>query len=210
MTYPRVCIIDGNRMYSRMFEDNGWTVVDRLQDADLVQFTGGEDVTPALYGHKAHPLSSFSARRDEIEQEIYQNALDYGIPMAGICRGGQFLNVMNGGTMLQHVDGHATGRQHLMVDVLTGEMISVTSTHHQMMQPAKSAEVIAVASESTWYDCMKEGEPVRKQAKRGEDIEVLYYHETECLCYQPHPEFLDKTSDCQKYYFDLIQEVIGL
>lgn len=110
--------------------------------------------------------------------------------------------------MKQHVDGHATGREHLMVDVDSGELISVTSTHHQMMIPGDAGQVIAVASESNFYETVHDGEVQRRNSERGDDIEAVWYADTKCLCYQPHPEFLEMHHPCQEYYFDLISEFL--
>ena len=204
----KVLIVEGNRQYSKMYEDNGFTVTDRIKEADLVQFTGGADVYPGLYDHDVHPRTLFDWARDVKEQHVYEQCLSRGIPMIGICRGAQFLNVMCGGSMYQHVDGHAIGQEHLMVDVLTGEMISVTSTHHQMMNPSEKALVVAVASESTFKETCRDGVH-RVQSERGEDVEVVWYESQRVLCYQPHPEYRDKEHDCQRYFFDLIKTFVG-
>ena len=198
-----------NRQYEQMFKNQGFTVVGSVDEADVVQFTGGSDVIPSLYGQASHPYTHSDPARDDREVELFWYCLGNDIPMLGICRGAQFLNVMSGGSMKQHVDGHATGSLHLMVDVNSGEMLSVTSTHHQMMIPGDLGTVLAVASESTFFEIMTYEGVQRKQSNRGDDIEAVWYPDTECLCYQPHPEYLEKGHPCQEYYFDLINEFIS-
>lgn len=128
--------------------------------------------------------------------------------MAGICRGGQFLNVMCGGKLYQHVNNHGLMGTHMMVATRTGEMFPVTSTHHQMMRPGIGAEVIGVASEATVVEYM-DNERVRYvEQKRGDDIESVLYPEHGVLCYQPHPEYLTKDSECQEFYFKMIEEIL--
>jgi GMP synthase-like glutamine amidotransferase len=202
----QVYIVESNFSYDRMFTQNGWDITDVLADADLVQFTGGEDVSPCLYGEKVHPTTHHNSQRDAAEADIFDICTMLKIPMAGICRGGQFLNVMCGGKMYQHVDRHAIGGTHMMVDLEAGYVVPVTSTHHQMMRPGPTAAVLGVASESTFYEHMDDGSARRYHPGRGEDIEVLFYPEQRVLCFQPHPEYMQSTSRCQQVYFRMIKE----
>lgn len=68
--------------------------------------TGGADIDPARYGKPNQGSVSIEPARDELEQEAYAAAAARGIPILGICRGFQAINVFRGGTLLQHVDGH--------------------------------------------------------------------------------------------------------
>lgn len=205
-----VLIINSNREYDRMWEENGHHLVSDIDDADIVQFTGGEDVTPHLYGEAPHPKTHYSTVRDAYEEDMFHLCLDKNIPMVGICRGGQFLNVMCRGGLWQDVNNHAIAVCHSLVDLPTGRMIDVSSTHHQMMRPSEAGVIIGVASESTWKERVPEyGEVVREGSKRGEDIEVVFYPEENVLCFQPHPEFFEWGHPCQRYYFELINDYIG-
>ena len=203
---PKVFIIDGNYQYLDMFFNHGWEAAESLADADLVQFTGGADVSPMLYGERCHPQTHYLDSRDAVEARAYSAAFKLGIPMAGICRGGQFLNVMCGGRMWQHVDRHAIGDTHGVVDVANGKTIQCTSTHHQMMRPSSEGVILGVASEATFLEHMDGRDVLRHEAKRGGDVEVVLYPDYKVLCFQPHPEYLSAHSDCQKWYFKLIKE----
>lgn len=199
----------GGQGYSRMFIAAGWSLARNIKEADLVQFTGGEDVSPCLYGEERHPYTGDSIERDLYEAGYFAFARRMGIAMAGICRGGQFLNVMSGGTMYQHVEGHATGHRHNLQDRHTGNIISVSSTHHQMMRVGEGGESLAVARLGGTKECMLSGEV--RLARPGEsDQEVIYYDQTRALCFQPHPEFFGPGDECFEYYFDLIERVHGL
>ena len=79
---------------------------------DIVQFTGGEDVSPYLYKAEPHTYTQFNPRRDAWEIEQFERAQQEGCVMAGICRGSQFLNVMCGGTLHQHINGHGLVGMH--------------------------------------------------------------------------------------------------
>lgn len=203
---PKVVIINGNGQYAEMFKRMGWEVgsIKDFFTADLIQFTGGEDVTPMLYGEGVHPKTCHNERRDLEEAGYFAFAQRNKICMAGICRGGQFLNVMNGGKMYQHVNGHAKGREHNLEDRLSGEQLSVTSTHHQMMIPGYNGEIIAVAYESK----VKESYDSVFLANEA-DVEVVYYDNTKSLCFQPHPEFYNADST-RDYYFELLNRYLGL
>ena len=62
-------------------------LVTNPNDADLIIFTGGTDVNPALYGEARHYLTQApDVARDEREAEIFANFVGK-VPMAGICRG---------------------------------------------------------------------------------------------------------------------------
>jgi gamma-glutamyl-gamma-aminobutyrate hydrolase PuuD len=181
----RVFIVNGTREYDTLFKSIGHQVVHSLENADLICFTGGADVSPILYGDKAHMHTYSDLFRDEHEKIFFAHSQELEIPAVGICRGGQFLNVMSGGRMYQHVEGHT--QSHYMTDLETGETIYVSSTHHQMMMPSADGILIAAShqeGERQWFD----GDKFRKDVST-EDIEVVYYPHTNCLCFQPHPEF---------------------
>ena len=67
-------------------------------------FTGGPDVSPALYGEEVLNESVICVeRRDRMEQIVLQEALAAQKPILGVCRGVQFINVMMGGTLYQDI-----------------------------------------------------------------------------------------------------------
>lgn len=134
----KVCIVNGSFAYRALFTSYGFEVVDGLIDGhhavDLVVFTGGADVSPGLYGHEHHHTTYNDVFRDQMEAQAFERCSMHDIPMVGICRG-QFLNVMSGGEMYQDVSGH--GMPHEITDLVTGETVYVSSTHHQMMKPSQ-------------------------------------------------------------------------
>lgn len=150
-----------------------------IADADMVIFQGGADVTPELYNEKRIPETSCSRQVDESDISLYKS-FENKIKI-GICRGSQFLNVMNGGKLWQHVNNHAIHGTHQAFD--GNEYIEVTSTHHQMMRPTAESIILLTATEST-YKLNDKG-----KFKEVVDIEACYYPETNSFCFQPHPEF---------------------
>jgi len=193
-----------------MFLRQGWQVVNDMDKADFVQFTGGEDVDPMLYGEPRHPRTYASPERDSTESHLFHQAVDEGKNLLGICRGGQFLNVMSGGSMYQDVDNHAiSGTHRASVDVpllkyKEGDLVDVTSTHHQMMRPGPSADILLTANLSTRFE---DGWMNDQADFEYQDMEVLWYQKTKALCFQPHPEYVELDHPCQTLYFDLIEEL---
>ncbi len=77
---------------------------------DGLILSGGGDVHPRYFGQPlaGAELDSIDEKRDELEIELALAALADDLPLFGICRGCQLLNVAAGGGMIQHLDGHRT------------------------------------------------------------------------------------------------------
>jgi len=69
---------------------------------DGLLLSGGGDISPWLYGEQASPaMATMDLARDQWELALYAAAVNRGIPILGICRGCQVINVANGGTLYQ-------------------------------------------------------------------------------------------------------------
>jgi len=208
---PRIYVVGGGFEYIRLLFNLGYSGAKGLEDADVVLFTGGEDVNPELYGEIPLAKTHFSRLRDDKEQAIYHAALERELPMVGICRGGQFLNVMNGGKMWQHVSGH-TRAHNARIEIPPfnkgnkRRTITVTSTHHQMMIPTEDAIVLLTACEAL----EKTGPAITKIGKKQEDpdTEAVFYPDTKCLCFQPHPEYASATPECVDFFEECLDNFI--
>lgn len=119
-------------------------VEETLDALDAVVFTGGSDVDPELYGEQAHAETAGIVRlRDDAELALLRAALERDMPVLGICRGIQVLNVGMGGDLDQHLEGHRHDPpgEFLAHDVaiepdtrlgeILGERTTVMSHHHQ-------------------------------------------------------------------------------
>jgi putative glutamine amidotransferase len=116
---------------------------------DGLLLTGGPDVDPARYGAEPHPRTAdWRPERDRWEIALLEAALERDLPVLGICRGAQVLNVARGGDLRQHVpedaghDGHrpepavyGTTTAVLDPDELPGRLlgpsVDVSCYHHQ-------------------------------------------------------------------------------
>jgi anthranilate synthase component 2/putative glutamine amidotransferase len=123
------------------------TLIDRLDGLVLV---GGGDVEPARYGAEPDPRTDRPREfRDRAELALADAALAAGLPMLGVCRGLQVVNVLRGGTLHQHLpdlvghEGHSPtpgtfGRHRVTIEpgsrlakILDGEEADVPTHHHQ-------------------------------------------------------------------------------
>jgi putative glutamine amidotransferase len=121
---------------------------DRLLDLlDGLVLAGGGDIDPAAYGAEAGPdLVGARVERDRFELALARGALEHDVPVLGICRGMELLNVALGGTLEQELPEaqihlHTPGQfaDHdvrlepgsLAARAVGAEQVSVRSHHHQ-------------------------------------------------------------------------------
>ncbi len=113
-------------------------------DFDALCLTGGGDIEPRRYGDPAAPeTDDLDPDRDELELGLLRAAFDRDLPVLGICRGFQLINVAMGGKLLQHVEGHSRSVGALtsheaapaagsrLADATSDRAHLVNSSHHQ-------------------------------------------------------------------------------
>jgi len=173
-----------------LFAECGFSRAATVEDADVVVFNGGVDVDPELYGASAHPKTqSPNKQRDEYEKAVYDECVVQGKPMFGICRGAQFLHVMNGGELWQDVDGHA-GLDHFIYDCEDDVFVKATSYHHQMLCLNQNINVLAVCKDQISHRFESDTFKLTLASPGDVEIEIEagYYKDTKCLFVQGHPE----------------------
>jgi putative glutamine amidotransferase len=122
---------------------------------DGLLLPGGADLDPALYGEEPQPAVAVEGARDDLELEAWSAARRRGVPVFGVCRGFQAINVFSGGRLVQHLEGHdspthAPQAHPLHLDpasrlaAILGETdpllrAEVNSYHHQAVRPADLA-----------------------------------------------------------------------
>lgn len=181
----------------------------------LVVFTGGSDVSPDLYGKDKHPRTYNSEDRDMEETELFSMAEAAGIPMAGICRGAQFLCVMAGGSLVQDITDHAGGNHQVLArwpGESTYRQITVNSSHHQMQYPfdlpEDTYEVLArgVSPLSRHY-ALDDKEHISVSSASSLlklEPDVVMYHTIKALGAQYHPEWMRDDTDGFMYFKALV------
>jgi putative glutamine amidotransferase len=121
-----------------------------LHRVDGLIVSGGVDMDPASYGAEPHPeTKGWTADRDAFEIALIRRAVEIDLPVLGVCRGMQVLNVAFGGTLFQHLPetlGHEDHRRvpgnfdeadhdvRLVAESLAaaaaGELLHTTKSHH--------------------------------------------------------------------------------
>jgi putative glutamine amidotransferase len=79
--------------------------INKIRDLDALVLSGGVDIHPELYGgslvYPQSPVKGWSMDRDLMEKSLFESAIGNDIPVLGICRGLQLINVALGGTLIQ-------------------------------------------------------------------------------------------------------------
>lgn len=168
------------------------SVAKNMEEATVVLFSGGEDVSPHLYDAKANVYTSNNVHRDLKEIEAFKKARKLNKPLLGICRGAQFLCVMAGGKLVQ--DQSNPRFTHCLM-TSEGETIHTTSTHHQAQYPwgldKKDYKVLAWSKypqSSFHHGEDSSDEMVIGKVEDDKEVEVCYYPKINALAWQGHPE----------------------
>lgn len=139
-----------------------------LDLCDGLILTGGPDVHPNLFGQEIHPAcGSICQARDVLEQALFHHAMGRNMPILGICRGLQTINVFQGGTLYQDLPtefpsevSHSSERPYDRVihyvnltgaikELLGLDRLGVNSIHHQAIKDlGRDLEVMAVADDN--------------------------------------------------------------
>ena len=136
------------------YQDNE-TIKALLPRLDGILFTGGVDIHPKLYGEEIDPkCGEIADARDDFEGRLMEVVEQYDIPVFGICRGIQTINVLCGGSLYQHKDNHR-GVTH-DVNIVEGTRlhsivgktkISTNSFHHQCVKALAPGLIITAQAE---------------------------------------------------------------
>ncbi len=128
---------------------------------DGILFTGGGDLEPTLYDPEDRGSEAIDSERDGLELALARRAADSGLPMLGICRGQQLINVALDGGLLQDVGEHRQDAPReaathavevepgsLLAEII-GEQVEVNTFHHQVVDPERLGRGLKVTAFSS-------------------------------------------------------------
>jgi len=170
--------VASNRLYREALERAGVDVLEVYPgdqvpvDMDGLLLAGGGDIDPARYGEANTASDKIDSERDELELALAGGVIDADLPVLGICRGFQVLNVAFGGKLVQHVGDHRPAEPDGVVRhegvvpragsrlaaAVGGEPLTVNSRHHQAvivsmlgtgLQPTAEVDGLVEAFEAT-------------------------------------------------------------
>ena len=182
-----------------------------MERVDGLFLPGGVDPHPRHFGEEAHPKTVIDEDLDALEMNAIAAAADLDMPILGVCRGCQILNVALGGSLVQHLEpgGPVDHLQVLPLDSEVHELriaadsrlaglsdarlLRVNSLHHQAVaRPAPALRVVATAEDGT-VEAVEAGDPDRW-------IVGVQYHPEELIDQPPHRHLFDDfVSSCSRF-----------
>ncbi len=169
-----------------------------MEVADGVLLSGGGDVNALTYGEEPHLTSCYQDPiRDDMEFEVTRLALEANVPILGVCRGIQVLNVVMGGTLIQDIPSQVPGAvkhyaqpldvtllhtieiepDSLMARVTGATSMAVNSWHHQTVKDLGHG----LRVNSRARDGVIEG----VESSDGKPILGVQFHPEECVSLYP-------------------------
>lgn len=149
-----------------------------LDDVDGVLLPGGVDPHPSLFDEPIHPSTTIDEPLDALEIEVIEEARRRELPILGICRGSQILNVALGGSLIQDLEpGVVTHRQSEPLNVESHELrleadsilaglygstdLKVNSLHHQAIGRIGESLRVVGRSEDNIVEAIESDDPQR-------------------------------------------------
>jgi putative glutamine amidotransferase len=184
-----------------------------LNDLDGVLLTGGGDIDPARYHETRHPQTADpDGARDTLELELARLALERDLPMLGVCRGLQVVNVAAGGTLIQDVPSEVNQAIRHQVDsplyaiahevwvtrdstlarlmqeeLREGEVLQVNSRHHQAIKHTGAGLLVSATAPDGVIEAIE-----RPAAKF-------------CVAVQWHPENFWRTGEFRSLFEEFVK-----
>jgi putative glutamine amidotransferase len=138
-----------------------------IDGLDGLLLTGGTDVNSKLYRQEPHEASDQpDDERDAMEQRLLQSALERDLPVLAICRGMQLFNIVHGGTIAQHVEGHVqpgVAEAHAigvepetrLAQAIGSGAHLVNSRHHQVVDQTGRGLRVSATSEEGYPEALE-------------------------------------------------------
>lgn len=217
MVKPKLYVPD-YKSYAAPFEDQ-FTIVHNqnkpydpkdMGKCDFLMLTGGGDIDPKYYGHKKSVRTSDwgCTGRDELEFKLLEFAMEKDMPVIGICRGAQWLTVIAGGSLIQHVTGHMSGYHNMHTE--DGLTLQTSSLHHQMCNLSGLEKILFAWSSNLSSMYLGDGDSVLFPKGLTKEPEVFYLPQVRGFCVQGHPEMMDKNAPANVFVRNRLAEVFNL
>lgn len=179
-------------------------------DIDGLLLTGGPDIDPSYYGEEVHETTEIKPDRDELELFLFKRSMEKDLPVFGICRGIQVMNVAIGSSLYQDIPSQFT--DHLTHKILENED---DSWHDIKIQPGSLISQITcdrVAEvNSRHHQALKvigEGFVVTAQSKDGIIEAIENPSKQFVIGVQYHPERMCTTTDSREHRRKLFEAFI--
>ncbi|WP_328805909.1 type 1 glutamine amidotransferase [Salipiger abyssi] len=164
----------------------GYRKVD-LDAVDGVVIGGGDDIAPTLYGGELRVGVRLDPARDKLEQDVLRGAFERQLPILGICRGSQMLNIVLGGTL--HQDAYRVYDSRNIRTILPRKKVSIGSG--TLLAHSARAECLYVnALHSQAVDRLGDGLQVAARDEGGMVQAIERMSDPFALGVQWHPEHL--------------------
>lgn len=202
--YVEAVINNGGIPFIIPFSQDKEVIKEQIKNIDGLILSGGHDVYPLNYGEEPKTkIGQVFPERDEYDFELLKNAKKRKIPILGICRGLQLMNVFEGGSLFQDLsyigndilkhsqNDRPTLKTHSvnidksskLFEIFKVDEFLINSFHHQAINKvAKNFKVVA-------------------KAKDGVIEAIEYKNYPFYIGVQWHPEMLQKTDDLMKKLF---------
>ena len=193
------------RLFSSLakpIDDHRKAISEYLSEIDALLLPGGGDIDPTHFFERRHPtVERVSRSRDALETWLCQDALKADMPVLGICRGIQVMNVAMRGSLYQDIPSHKVEPGDVIHDIkietgsllsqITGDhIVKVSSRHHQAVKVIGEGFVVTAQSKDGIIEAME------NPSKRF------------VLGVQYHPEWMLKNPDLEKHAAKLFEKFI--
>lgn len=168
-----------------------------------VVITGGHDVDPVLYAQESEVLPHYDPDRDAFESAIIDDALERSLPLLGICRGAQLLNVRLGGDLHQDLRSHRQHTSHRRTILPMKTLLVEPSTRLHQLIGAERSRINSLHNQS--IDRVGRGLRVSGRDLDGIIQAVEDPSRAFLLGVQWHPEFLLAWKDQRSLFCALVQ-----
>lgn len=167
-----------------------------FQQCDGFVLTGGIDVEPELYGGAKdypHKPDNFLRERDQFESEIYSYSQLHRVPVLGICRGMQYINILEGGKVFEDngeqvnkihkkdthdkIHGVNIKKDSLLYKVAGIENGEVNSAHHQGVDPVFLGDNLMVSANSATEEGLIEALEFKDKTNKAFMLAVQWHPE---------------------------------